>query len=58
MKIATYNIWNSERGMPERENQIINEIKALDSDVIVLQEVRNRAFSEKLSQGTHYQNYC
>jgi endonuclease/exonuclease/phosphatase family metal-dependent hydrolase len=56
MKIATYNIWNSDTGMPERENQIIDEINALDSDVIVLQEVRNKAFNERLLQGTNYKN--
>ena len=43
MKIATYNVWNSDTGMPEREHQIIGEINALDADVIVLQEVRNKA---------------
>lgn len=58
MKIATYNIWNSETGMPERENQIIDEINALDSDVIVLQEVKDRMLSEKLLQCTNYKNYC
>lgn len=42
MKIATYNIWNSDKGMPGREKQIIDEINALESDVIALQEVRNR----------------
>lgn len=58
MKIATYNIWNSQNGMPERENQIIDEINSLDSDVIVLQEVRNRTFNEKLLKYTDYKNYC
>jgi len=48
MKIATYNIWDSEAGMPYREDQIINEINTLDSDIIVLQEVRNKDFSEKI----------
>lgn len=58
MKIATYNIWNSEVGMPIRENQIIDEINTLDSDVIVLQEVKNKAFSEKILECTNYKNYC
>ncbi|QNO15946.1 endonuclease/exonuclease/phosphatase family protein [Alkalicella caledoniensis] len=57
MKIATYNIWNSEKGMPERENQIINEINALDSDVIVLQEVKNEEFNENLLKSTSYKHY-
>ena len=58
MKIATYNVWNSDRGMPERENQIIDEVNALESDIIVLQEVRDKEFNERLLQGTNYKNYC
>jgi endonuclease/exonuclease/phosphatase family metal-dependent hydrolase len=58
VKIATYNIWNSDKGMPERENQIIAEINALDSDVIGLQEVRNKAFNDSLLQGTNYKYHC
>jgi endonuclease/exonuclease/phosphatase family metal-dependent hydrolase len=57
MKIATYNIWNSDTGMPERENQTIAEINALDSDVIVLQEVRHKAFNQRLLQGTNYEHH-
>ena len=44
MKIATFNIWNSERGMPYREQQIINEITKINSDIICLQEVTQKAF--------------
>jgi endonuclease/exonuclease/phosphatase family metal-dependent hydrolase len=58
MKIATYNVWNSDKGMPGREAQIIDEIKALDADVIVLQEVRDKAFHERLLQATGYKNHC
>lgn len=58
MKIATYNVWNSDAGIPERENQIIDEINTLKADVIVLQEVRNDAFNDRLLQGTNYKNYC
>lgn len=58
MKIATYNVWNSDTGMPEREKQIIDEIRALDADVVALQEVRDRAFNERLLQGTDYPNHC
>ena len=39
MKIATYNIWNSESGMPYRIKYIVNEIKLINADVICLQEV-------------------
>lgn len=58
MKIATYNVWNSDTGMPERDQQIIDDINTLDSDIVVLQEVRNDAFIQRLLQGTNYKNYC
>jgi len=46
MKIATFNIWNSDRGMPLREQLIIDEIKSVDSDVLCLQEVKLEAFNK------------
>jgi len=58
MKIATYNIWTSNRGMPAREKQIIDEINALDCDIIAIQEVKNKGMSERLLQGTGYKYYC
>lgn len=58
MKIATYNIWVSKKGMPYRKDQIINEINTLDSDIIVLQEVKDRDFSEELAKSTNYLNHC
>jgi len=57
MKIATYNIWCSERGMPYREEQIIGEISALDADVIALQEVRNSSFRDKIFEHTSYTHH-
>lgn len=58
MKIATYNIWNSDHGMPEREQQIIDQIKSLDADVIALQEVRDQVFNQKLAYDTGYEHFC
>ncbi len=58
MKIATYNVWNSDTGMPERERQIVDELNALDADVVALQEVRNRSFNERLLRGTDYKHHC
>lgn len=42
MKIATYNIWNSDIGMPIRFNQLTNEIIGINADIICLQEVADR----------------
>lgn len=58
MKIATYNIWNSTRGMPKREDHIINEINELDSDVIALQEVKDKSFADNIFKYTLYDYYC
>lgn len=55
MKIATYNIWNSEKGMPYRSKYIVNEIKMVDADVICLQEVHNRELANNIATSTGYQ---
>lgn len=39
MKIATYNIWDSDKGMPIRSRQLIDEISGIKADIICLQEV-------------------
>ena len=44
MRIATYNIWNSSRGMPHRKKQIINEIDNTKADIIGLQEVTKEIY--------------
>lgn len=48
MRLATYNIWNDERGGELRRGQIIKEILAADADVIGLQEVDPGFFHNKL----------
>ena len=49
LKIATYNIWNSESGMPYRIKYIVNEIKLINADVICLQEVSSRKLAEGIA---------
>lgn len=39
MKLATYNIWNDEKGIGNRVSQILEEIRACNADIIGLQEV-------------------
>lgn len=36
MRMATYNIWNSENGPPHRNKYIVTEIKTINADVIRL----------------------
>ena len=47
--LATYNIWNSSEGMPFRADCIISEIKKVMPDILCLQEVKDRTFSEKIA---------
>ena len=54
MKIATYNIWNSESGMPYRIKYIVNEIKLINADVICLQEVSSRKLAEGIAANADY----
>ena len=44
MRIATYNIWNSDRGYPERIVHIVDTLKSIDADIIGLQEVNEVAW--------------
>lgn len=57
MRIATYNVWNSEDGMPQRETYIINEILSIKADIVCLQEVRNRAQAENIAVQTGYEHF-
>jgi endonuclease/exonuclease/phosphatase family metal-dependent hydrolase len=43
MRIASYNLWNSDRGMPERGLHLVDTIKEVKPDIIGLQEVKNKA---------------
>lgn len=54
MKIATYNIWNSESGMPYRIKYIVNEIKLINADVICLQEVSSKKLAESIAANAIY----
>lgn len=54
MKIATYNIWNSECGMPYRSKYTVQEIQKIKADVICLQEVFNRDMAANLAVSVGY----
>lgn len=55
MRIATYNIWNSENGMPHRNKYIVTEIKMINADVICLQEVPSKELAEIIAIKAGYQ---
>jgi len=59
MRIATYNIWNSEAGMPLRLRQITDEIIKVNTDIICLQEVADYEQHSHLSAicGYAYSHY-
>lgn len=54
MKIASYNIWDSDAGMPERFSQITDEIINTGADIVCLQEVADRTAHEKISRLCRY----
>ncbi|BCN30746.1 endonuclease/exonuclease/phosphatase family protein [Anaeromicropila herbilytica] len=54
MRIATYNIWNSESGVPARNEYLINEIKKTSADIICLQEVKNIQQAKSIAQQVQY----
>jgi len=55
MKIASFNIWNSEKIMPKRQQQIIDEIEEVNAHIICLQDVKEEIYSELISKITQYQ---
>lgn len=57
MRIATYNIWNSEEGMPKREQHLVDQIIEVGADVVCLQEVRDRKQAEMIARQAGYP-YC
>ena len=54
MKIATYNIWNDEATLELRAKQIIEEIRAVEADVIGLQEVSTEFYKNHLATDSGY----
>lgn len=49
MKLATYNIWNSENGMPARQEAICREIVESGAELICLQEVADKKMAELIA---------
>lgn len=49
MRIATYNVWNDERGGTVRQEQLVRAVAAVDADVMALQEVRPAQFRDGLA---------
>lgn len=50
MKIATYNIWDSDIGMPVRFRQLTDGITRINADIICLQEVSDREKHDSFSR--------
>lgn len=48
-RIATYNVWNENKGIGDRIAQILNEIEKANADVIALQEITPWFYSERLA---------
>lgn len=54
MRIATYNIWNDQRGWPGRLEQICNEIRHQSADIICLQDVPDEEHCKLLAKECGY----
>lgn len=57
MKIATYNIWNDEATLELRTKQIIEEICAVDADIMGLQEVSTEFYDKNLAEKAGYMHH-
>lgn len=57
MKIATYNVWNENKGIGNRYKQLVHEIKKVDADIIGLQEVTTYFYENILQKELEY-SYC
>ena len=53
MKIATYNIWNENKGTGNRQRQILEEIRFCNADIIGLQEVTPDFYQEYLQKSAY-----
>lgn len=50
MIIATYNLWNSDEGMPDRKSHIIDEIRKASADIMCLQEVCDEELAMRIAE--------
>ena len=57
MRFATYNVWNADEGMPQREKYIIDEIINCKADILCLQEVRDRMRAERIACEAGYRYF-
>lgn len=58
MIIATYNIWNSNVGIPLRNAQINNEIIKINADFLCLQEVNSKSYHKEVANACNYKYSC
>lgn len=48
LRFATYNLWNDDSGQEKRAAQILQELQAVDADVVGLQEVTENFYAKAL----------
>ena len=54
MRIATYNIWNENKGIGNRIEQILKEIRNVGADLIALQEITPQFYRNHLLNMSEY----
>lgn len=55
MRIATYNVWNEDKGIGDRFEQIVHEIVNVGADIIALQEVTSKFYQDIFTLKIGYQ---
>lgn len=54
MRIATYNVWNENKGIGNRLEQILKEIRNIEADLIALQEITPQFYQNFLLNMSEY----
>lgn len=58
LRIATYNIWNNDEGQDKRAEKILQEIHAVNADIVGLQEVTSEFYEQVLKKDKAYPYGC
>lgn len=54
LRIATYNIWNNDEGQNTRAEKILQELHAVNADIVGLQEVTSEFYEQVLKRDKTY----
>lgn len=58
LRIVTYNIWNNDEGQDKRAEKILQELHAVNADIVGLQEVTSEFYEQVLKSDKTYPYSC